>query len=192
MRTAYAGTGSRAERVLLAVPDMKRRKADDFEEILAAFGKRPDGEERPKSQNAEPAEETGAPPRRRKNPVRRLLGSLSFPWPGAGAGLIGGLAWGRAAAYAEEAAEAQRTSQASAEAEVKPALLPVKSENEAIADELGLEPGLAIVDLKRIRRDFAKKNHPDRFEAARRPLAERRMSIANMLIDEQMRNRRQR
>jgi hypothetical protein len=66
-----------------------------------------------------------------------------------------------------------------------------KTEDEAIAEELGLSPELGLVDLKRIRRDFAKKNHPDRFEPARRRSAERRMSIANMLIDEQMRHSRQ-
>jgi hypothetical protein len=41
-----------------------------------------------------------------------------------------------------------------------------------------------------IRRDFAKKNHPDRFEPTRRTNAARRMSIANMPIDEQMRQNR--
>jgi hypothetical protein len=65
-------------------------------------------------------------------------------------------------------------------------------EDQAIAEELGLTPTLGIVDLKRIRRDFAKKNHPDRFEPARRRSAEQRMSIANMLIDEQMRQSRER
>jgi hypothetical protein len=67
---------------------------------------------------------------------------------------------------------------------------PVKTEDQAIAEELGLSPDLATIDLRRIRRDFAKKNHPDRFEPARRTNAARRMSIANMLIDEQMRQNR--
>lgn len=65
-----------------------------------------------------------------------------------------------------------------------------KTEDQAIAEELGLSPGLAGADLQRIRRDFAKKNHPDRFEPARRLRAARRMSIANMLIDEYMRQSR--
>lgn len=64
-------------------------------------------------------------------------------------------------------------------------------EDEAIAKELCLTPELGTIDLKRIRRDFAKKNHPDRFEPARRRTAERRMSIANMLIDEQIRQNHQ-
>jgi hypothetical protein len=67
---------------------------------------------------------------------------------------------------------------------------PAKTEDQAIAEDLGLSPDLAIVDLQRLRRDFAKKNHPDRFEPARRTNAARRMSIANMLIDEQMRQNR--
>ena len=49
---------------------------------------------------------------------------------------------------------------------------------------------LRTIDLKRIRRDFAKRNHPDRFGPANRNNAERRMSIANMLIDELMRQSR--
>jgi hypothetical protein len=69
-------------------------------------------------------------------------------------------------------------------------LEPPKTEDQTIADELGLSPELATVDLQRIRRDFAKKNHPDRFEPCRRTAAARRMSIANMLIDEQMRHSR--
>jgi hypothetical protein len=67
---------------------------------------------------------------------------------------------------------------------------PASTEDQAIAEELGLSPDLAIVDLQRLRRAFAKKNHPDRFEPARRINAARRMSIANMLIDEQMRHNR--
>jgi hypothetical protein len=53
-----------------------------------------------------------------------------------------------------------------------------------------LRPELATADLQRIRRDFARKNHPDRFEPDCLANAARRMSIANMLIDEQMRQRR--
>ncbi|WP_180982429.1 hypothetical protein [Methylocella silvestris] len=66
---------------------------------------------------------------------------------------------------------------------------PPKGEDEAIAEELGLSADLAIVDLRRIRRDFAKKNHPDRFAPAQRTGAARRMTIANMLIDERMKQR---
>jgi hypothetical protein len=41
-----------------------------------------------------------------------------------------------------------------------------------------------------MRGDFAKQNHPDRFEPEKRNGAERRMSIANLLIDELMRHSR--
>lgn len=64
-----------------------------------------------------------------------------------------------------------------------------KSEDETIAEELGLREDLAIGELRRIRRDFAKKNHPDRFEPALRVGAARRMTIANMLIDARLKQR---
>lgn len=61
-----------------------------------------------------------------------------------------------------------------------------KTEDEAIAEELGLARCLGPVDLKQLRRDFAMKNHPDRFGPSQRVSAARRMSIANMLIDAQL------
>ena len=137
---------------------------------------------------------------RPKNRLRRLLGNISLPWPTGIGGLIGDFGPRPQAPYAEEATEAQTASP------VEPPLCeppkpetvkleaariePAKTEDQAIAEELGLSPDLAIVDLQRLRRDFAKKNHPDRFEPARRINAARRMSIANMLIDEQMRQNR--
>jgi len=57
-------------------------------------------------------------------------------------------------------------------------------ERENIAYELGLRGDLSKLDLRKIRRDFAKENHPDRCEEAFREEATRRMTIANMLIDE--------
>jgi hypothetical protein len=82
----------------------------------------------------------------------------------------------------------------SAASAAEPAPAPSKSrrprtEDEAIAAEMGLHPDLASADLKKIRRDFAKKNHPDRFEAPQRMSAARRMSIANMLIDEHLKRK---
>jgi hypothetical protein len=67
---------------------------------------------------------------------------------------------------------------------------PPRTEDEAIAEELGLTMTLAKADLVRIRRDFAKKNHPDLCSPAQRPHAARRMSIANMLIDAQLKQLR--
>jgi len=53
----------------------------------------------------------------------------------------------------------------------------------AIAGELGLAHDLSAVDLNRIRRAFALRNHPDLCAPAYRELATQRMRIANMLID---------
>ncbi|SFK48058.1 hypothetical protein SAMN05444581_108179 [Methylocapsa palsarum] len=66
---------------------------------------------------------------------------------------------------------------------------PPRTEDEAIAAEMGLHADLASADLKRIRREFAKKNHPDRIEAPQRVSATRRMSIANMLIDQHLKKK---
>lgn len=97
--------------------------------------------------------------------LRRLLSQI--PW-----------VWWRA-----ERARATSPDATAAEAAPRIELAPPKSEDEAIAEELGLSADLAIADLRRIRREFAKKNHPDRFEPALRVGAARRMTIANMLID---------
>jgi hypothetical protein len=52
----------------------------------------------------------------------------------------------------------------------------------SIAAELGLDrPG---ADLRRLRRDFAFANHPDRVAPHLRQRAAVRMQVANMLIDE--------
>lgn len=76
-----------------------------------------------------------------------------------------------------------------AKAKPEPAPIAPLDEDAAIARELGLSSDLAIGDLRRIRRDFAKKNHPDRFAPPQRTQAARRMTIANMLIDQQMKGR---
>ncbi len=121
-----------------------------------------------------------------------LFGKYFAALPSSIGGLIGGFGPRPSAPYAEETIEAQTASPADPPLRETPKLEaarlePAKTEDQAIAEELGLSPELATVDLKRIRRDFAKKNHPDRFEPTRRTNAARRMSIANMLIDEQMR-----
>jgi hypothetical protein len=58
------------------------------------------------------------------------------------------------------------------------------SDPETIARELGLSPGLSARELERVRRDFALASHPDRALPWQRELATRRMSLANMLIDQ--------
>ena len=64
---------------------------------------------------------------------------------------------------------------------------PPKSDHELVVDELHLTPELTSQDLARIRREFAKVHHPDRVAAPCREEATRRMTIANVLIDEALR-----
>jgi len=54
---------------------------------------------------------------------------------------------------------------------------------DAIAAELGLARVMTRDQLKRARRRFMWENHPDRQGDAPRELANRRVAIANMLID---------
>jgi hypothetical protein len=121
----------------------------------------------------------------RSNPVhalQRLLGQIPMGMR-AGASVVasalGGVNSARASAEAVKRARKSRPGEAG----------PRKSEDETIAEELGLREDLAIDELRRIRRDFAKKNHPDRFEPALRLGAARRMTIANMLIDARLKQR---
>ena len=60
---------------------------------------------------------------------------------------------------------------------------PLLSETEAITQELNLASARSIADIKRIRRNFALRNHPDRVPPSKREEATRRMIIANTLID---------
>ena len=133
-----------------------------------------------------------APPSRvpaaaiRSNPVHalwRLLGQIPGGWRASSGAVASVLA-------AARSRRGQVPSGKPAAPNPKPhAARAQKSEDEAIAEELGLRADLAIVDLRRIRRDFAKKNHPDRFEPAQRLSAARRMTIANMLIDARLKQR---
>jgi hypothetical protein len=122
-----------------------------------------------RARRAEPeveAEPADAP--RPKNRLRRLLGNISLPWPTGIGGLIGGFGPRPPAPYAEESAEPQIVSpvEATLSESLKPEAVkletarvePAKTEDQAIAEELGLSPDLATVDLQRLRRDFAKKN----------------------------------
>lgn len=67
---------------------------------------------------------------------------------------------------------------------------PPKSEQEAVRDELHLTPNLTTADLIKLRREYAKINHPDRVLPPGREQASRRMTIANSLIDEALRSRK--
>ena len=58
------------------------------------------------------------------------------------------------------------------------------SEADSVAEELRLRPRLTAKDLHRVRRQFARGNHPDRVPPPLRERATRRMVIANTLIDQ--------
>jgi hypothetical protein len=60
---------------------------------------------------------------------------------------------------------------------------PLTDDPEAIAAELGLSDAATLADLSRARRRFMWANHPDRRPDAPRELANRRVAIANMLLD---------
>ena len=118
----------------------------------------------------------------RPNPVHalwRLLGQIPGGWR---AGAV-------AVASALAAARSGRAQAPSGKAAAPNPKLRAASAQKSEDEELGLRADLAIVDLRRIRRDFAKKNHPDRFEPAQRLGAARRMTIANMLIDARLKQR---
>jgi hypothetical protein len=63
------------------------------------------------------------------------------------------------------------------------------ADDASVADELRLATARTGEDLRRIRRSFAMRNHPDRVPAWLRDEATRRMTIANALIDQAMRER---
>jgi hypothetical protein len=63
------------------------------------------------------------------------------------------------------------------------------ADDAAIAAELRLASARTGEDLRRLRRSFAMRNHPDRVPAWLREEATRRMTIANALIDRAMHDR---
>jgi len=64
-----------------------------------------------------------------------------------------------------------------------PSAAPPSDDAETISRELGLNGGLSAQALAGIRRRFMWANHPDRRLDISRDLANRRVAIANMLID---------
>jgi hypothetical protein len=59
----------------------------------------------------------------------------------------------------------------------------------AVAAELSISAEMTLSDLTRLRRTFALANHPDRAHPLERDSATRRMMIANMLIDRELKRR---
>lgn len=73
---------------------------------------------------------------------------------------------------------------------VEPLLEAIAScEQDAIAEELGLNDDLSPAELRKLRRAFARANHPDSLDPSQRDLATHRMTIANMLIDRQLQHK---
>jgi len=68
--------------------------------------------------------------------------------------------------------------------------MPEASDPTSLIAELGLRPQMTPDELKRLRRDFALRNHPDRLHPARRETASRRMKTVNALIDAALRRAR--
>jgi hypothetical protein len=58
-----------------------------------------------------------------------------------------------------------------------------------LADELHLSPDLTVDELRKLRREFAVSNHPDRVDPAERQRATRRMSLVNVLIDKALKEK---
>jgi hypothetical protein len=128
---------------------------------------------------------TGAqpsPPRSRHAPVLPPLDLLMETQQQPVSSLPPDAAAGFAALYAAEAAAAP----------IPSPHISAPCDPQTIAAELDLSPDLTIRDLERIRRTFALANHPDRLGSAQHGLATQRMTIANMLIDEALRDRRRR
>lgn len=63
-----------------------------------------------------------------------------------------------------------------------------RSDLEIVTEELRLEAARSVADLRRIRRRYAMRNHPDRMPPTLREEASRRMTIANALIDSALKN----
>ena len=96
-------------------------------------------------------------------------------------------AWDQALAWVEAAGEPPPVKPAAPQAEpaapqIEPAA-PLTDDPDAIAAELGLSAAPTLAELSRVRRRFMFANHPDRRRDAPRELANRRVAIANMLID---------
>jgi len=89
-------------------------------------------------------------------------------------------AWDQALAWVEAAGEPPPIELTAPR--VEPAA-PLSDDPDAIAAELGLSDAPTLADLSRARRRFMWANHPDRRPDAPRELANRRVAIANMLLD---------
>ena len=88
--------------------------------------------------------------------------------------------WDQALAWVEGPGEPPLVEPAAPRAEPAP---PLTDDPDAIAAELGLSAAPTLAELSIVRRRFMWANHPDRRRDAPRELANRRVAIANMLLD---------
>lgn len=121
----------------------------------------------------------------------RIVRPLGFPFaavdpPADAADGQPATAWDQAFAWVETTSEAPLRAEMppakSAAPPVEPAP-PLTDDPEAIAAELGLSEKATLAELHRVRRRFMWLNHPDRRPDAPHDLANRRVAIANMLLD---------
>ena len=98
--------------------------------------------------------------------------------PGEARGDEAGAAWDHALAFVEATRPAPAVDPAP-----PPPAPPPSDDAEAIAAELDLAAALNVSDLRRARRRFMWENHPDRRPEVSSELANRRVAIANMLVD---------
>lgn len=85
------------------------------------------------------------------------------------------------------ALEAKESAYYSEEADNSAAPIIDMEDEGRIAVELDLESVATLAGLARARRAFASRNHPDLFHPRLRALANRRMQLANMLLDRRRR-----
>jgi hypothetical protein len=71
-------------------------------------------------------------------------------------------------------------------------LFDATADEDRIAEELDLQAAKNLDDLARIRRGFARRNHPDKLHPRLAELATARMKTANMLIDRRQHELKQR
>ncbi len=98
-----------------------------------------------------------------------------FPLFATGGETVGSLDMGDAAAYYREEAD-----------DLADPIVEIEDEDR-VAAELDLDSVATLADLARARRAFALRNHPDLFHPRLRMIADRRMQLANMLLDRRRR-----
>jgi len=151
------------------MPPRKQNNTADFGDILSSFDRR-ETEEAPaplrRARRPEPELEAEPSTRRVRKTGCGACCEYIPAWPTGIGGLIGGFGPRPQAPMPRKppkrkplprSSPAMRAPKPETEKLEAARIEPAKTEDQAIAEELGLSPDLAIVDLQRLRRDFAKK-----------------------------------